>query len=66
MPELLRVAEVAKITGLAERTIRRLIAQNRLRAVRPEGLRVVLIPRNELASLWERMQEKDAGGSTSS
>ncbi len=51
MSELLRVADVAKITGLAERTLRRLIAQKRLQVIRPAGLRVVLVPQETVVSL---------------
>lgn len=51
MTRLLRISEAVRRTGLSERTLRRLIAGYRLRVVRPEGLRVVLIPEDELGVL---------------
>lgn len=48
---LLRVEEVSARTGLAQRTIRQLIAEGRLPVVRPFGLRAVRIPESALASL---------------
>jgi len=50
----LSVAEVVARTGLAERTVRKLIAGGRLPVHRPRGLRVVRIPERALEALIER------------
>jgi len=48
------VAEAARRVGVSELTIRRLIATDRLLAVRPEGVRRVLVSEDSLASLLIR------------
>lgn len=51
MNRMLRVSEVSEVSGLSERFVRRLIAQGRLSAVRPHGVRVVLVPESSLGAL---------------
>jgi excisionase family DNA binding protein len=48
---LLRVRDVVQLTGLSERTVRAMLADGRLIAVRPPGLRVVWIPESEVERL---------------
>jgi excisionase family DNA binding protein len=48
---LLRVRDVVLLTGLSERTVRAMLADGRLTAVRPAGLRVVWIPESEVERL---------------
>lgn len=43
-PRYLTVGQVVSQTGLAERTVRAMLASGRLPAVRPAGLRVVRVP----------------------
>jgi excisionase family DNA binding protein len=50
---LLSVTEVMARTGLAERTIRRLIAQGQLPIRRPAGLRAVRVPEQAIVKLIE-------------
>jgi excisionase family DNA binding protein len=45
------VAEVVRITGLSERTIRAMLSDGRLEAVRLVGLRAVRIPERALLNL---------------
>ena len=51
MPRLLRVADAVDCTGLSERQLRRLIACGRLPAIRPTGIRVVLLAEEDLVRL---------------
>ena len=51
MPRLLRIADAVDYTGLSERHLRRLIAAGRIGAIRPAGIRVVLVPEEELSRL---------------
>ena len=51
MPRLLRVADAVDCSGLSERQVRRLIASGRLAAIRPSGIRVVLVAEDELFRL---------------
>jgi len=48
---LFRVAEVVKLTGLSERSIRLMLKDGRLRGVRPANVRAVFIPKSEVDRL---------------
>jgi excisionase family DNA binding protein len=57
---LLTVAEAAAIMRVSQRTIRAMIADGRLRAIRPRGLDVVRIPQWALVALLGREVLGDA------
>lgn len=52
--QLLRVRDVVRLTNLAERTVRAMLADGRLEAVRPVGIRVVRIPARAVEQLFGR------------
>lgn len=54
-----RVAEAARLLGVSERTVRRLVASGQLRAVTVGG--IVLVPRAELDRLLEGDPASQAG-----
>jgi excisionase family DNA binding protein len=47
------VSEVVERTGLAERTVRAMVADGRLPAIRPQGLRIVRIPERAVEKLMQ-------------
>lgn len=49
--EVLRVPQIARRTGLTERTIRQMIADGRLPAIRPAGVRIVVVPASAVREL---------------
>ncbi len=55
--KLLSVAEFVDRSGLAERTVRQLISDGRLRVVRPFNLRRVFIPESVLRDLVRATEE---------
>ncbi len=58
----LKVSEVGALTGLSERTIRAMLADGRLRAVRPAGLRVVRVSEAEIKRLMRPTQRPGRTG----
>lgn len=52
--KLFTVREVAELARLAERTVRAMLADGRLEAVRPAGVRVVRIPAHAVERLVGR------------
>jgi excisionase family DNA binding protein len=57
---LLTVAETASLLRVSQRTIRVMIADGRLRAIRPRGLDVVRIPHRALVAVLGREVLGDA------
>jgi excisionase family DNA binding protein len=49
----LSVAEVVRLTGLSERTVRMMISDGRLPVIRPDGLRVVRVPESAVEKLMQ-------------
>ncbi len=49
----LRVRDVVARTSLSERTIRQMLADGRLPAIRPRGLRIVRIPESAVEKLMK-------------
>jgi excisionase family DNA binding protein len=48
---VLRVPEITRMTGITERTIRQMIADGRLPAIRPAGVRIVVVPASAVREL---------------
>jgi len=49
--DVLRVPEIVRRTGLTERTVRAMIADGRLPAIRPAGVRIVVVPASAVREL---------------
>lgn len=47
----LTVADVVHLTGLSERTVRAMVSDGRLPAIRPLGVRVVRVPEGAVRAL---------------
>jgi excisionase family DNA binding protein len=56
--QLLTVRDVVRLTNLAERTVRAMLADGRLEAVRPVGVRVVRIPTRAVERLLGRFRQE--------
>ena len=70
--DFLRVAKVSQMTGLSERTVRQMLADGRLPAIRPTGVRIVCVPASAVRALMglrerlgRRGAENDGGGAGS-
>ncbi len=60
--ELISLAEAAQRLGLGQRTVRRLVREGRLHAVRPAGLRVVRVRAEDVDALASERSEAERGG----